>query len=181
MSRIRCIHVITRLILGGAQENTLLTVEGLDRIEGYRTTLVTGPALGPEGSLIERARRNRVDLAILPSLRRAISPWRDPLALRTLTRLFKKERPHIVHTHSSKAGVLGRMAARRAGVPVIVHTIHGPPFHPYQGGETRQLGVPDGGEVRCELHSSLHLRGGRDERTVRRSRHRSARALRHDP
>jgi glycosyltransferase involved in cell wall biosynthesis len=129
---IRCIHVITRLILGGAQENTLLTVEGLDRTEGYRASLATGPALGPEGSLIERARRNHVDLVILPRMRRAISPWRDPAALRDLTRLFKAERPEIVHTHSSKAGILGRMAARRAGIPVIIHSIHGPPFYTRQ-------------------------------------------------
>jgi glycosyltransferase involved in cell wall biosynthesis len=130
---IRCIHVITRLILGGAQENTLLTVEGLNRTEGYETTLVTGPALGPEGSLIERARRNNVKLVIVPQMRRAISPWRDPATLSALTRMFKAERPHIVHTHSSKAGILGRMAARRAGVPVIIHSIHGPPFYDRQG------------------------------------------------
>lgn len=129
---IRCIHVITRLILGGAQENTLLTVEGLDRDSNYDTTLVTGPALGPEGSLIERARRNGVKLEIIPQMRRNISPWRDPATLRALTRMFKSERPQIVHTHSSKAGILGRMAAKEANVPVIIHSIHGPPFHERQ-------------------------------------------------
>ena len=137
MKPIRCIHVITRLILGGAQENTLLTVEGLDRMSGlsgegharYRTTLVTGPAIGPEGDLIERARRNDVDLVVLPNLRREISLWRDTAALHDLTRIFRQERPEIVHTHSSKAGILGRMAAHRAGVPIILHTVHGPPFH----------------------------------------------------
>jgi len=132
MKPIRCIHVITRLILGGAQENTVLTVEGLDRIGGYHTTLVTGPPLGPEGDLLERARRNNVDLVVLPRLRREISPWRDALALRDLKRLFRRERPEIVHTHSSKAGILGRMAAHRAGVPVVLHTVHGSPFHPNQ-------------------------------------------------
>ena len=132
MRPIRCIHVITRLILGGAQENTLLTVEGLNRLGRYRTTLVTGPAIGPEGDLIERARRNGVDLRVLPRLRREISPWRDPLAFRELCRIFRAERPEIVHTHSSKAGILGRLAARRAGVPLVIHTIHGPPFHPRQ-------------------------------------------------
>jgi len=129
---VRCIHVITRLILGGAQENTVLTVEGLDRLEGFRTTLVTGPPIGPEGDLVERAKRNGVDLVILPRLRRQISPWRDALAYRDLLRIFRRERPDIVHTHSSKAGILGRLAARRAGVPVIIHTVHGPPFHEYQ-------------------------------------------------
>jgi len=131
-NRIRCIHVITRLILGGAQENTLLTVEGLCRTPGYETLLVTGPAVGPEGSLLDRARRNNVPCLVLPSLKRAISPWHDVVAYRALLDLFRDRRPHIVHTHSSKAGILGRIAASRAGVPVIVHTIHGPPFHPQQ-------------------------------------------------
>ncbi len=126
-------HVITRLILGGAQENTLLTVEGLDRLGGYRTTLVTGPAIGPEGELVERARRRGVDLIVLPNLRRAISPWRDALAFKALLWVFRDERPDIVHTHSSKAGILGRLAARSAGAPVIIHSIHGPPFHAQQG------------------------------------------------
>ena len=129
---VRCIHVITRMILGGAKENTLLTVEGLNQMAGYRAMLVTGPALGPEGDLIARARRNRVELVVLDHLQRRISPWHDALAYRDLLRIFRKERPDIVHTHSSKAGILGRLAARNAAVPVIIHTIHGPPFHPNQ-------------------------------------------------
>ena len=139
MRPVRCIHVITRLILGGAQENTLFTVEGLDRNDRYRTTLVTGPAIGPEGDLITRARENRVDLVVLDSLRREICPSRDLKALRELTRYFEREQPDIVHTHSSKAGILGRMAAKRAGAPVIVHTIHGPPFHPQQNAFSNML------------------------------------------
>ncbi len=131
--RIRCIHVITRLILGGAQENTLFTVEGLDRLPRYRTSLVTGPALGPEGELVERARAHNVDLVILPSLVRNVSPWNDLAAYRDLLRLFRAERPDIVHTHSSKAGILARLAARRARVPVIIHTVHGPAFYAGQG------------------------------------------------
>jgi len=130
---VRCIHVITRLILGGAQENTLLTVEGLDRLPRYRTSLVTGPALGPEGELVERARANGVDLIILPSLRRNVSPLNDIAAYRDLLRLFRAERPDIVHTHSSKAGILARLAARRARVPVVIHTVHGPAFYAEQG------------------------------------------------
>ena len=132
MRRIRCIHVITRLILGGAQENTLLTVEGLDRMPRYRTTLVTGPAIGPEGELIERARKHGVDLVVLPTLRREISLPRDFASFRALLDIFRSERPDIVHTHSSKAGIIGRLAARLARVPVIIHTIHGPPFYPSQ-------------------------------------------------
>ena len=132
MTPVRCIHVITRLILGGAQENTLLTCEGLNRHPDYDATLVTGPAIGPEGSLLERARRNGVRLIVLPCLRREIHPVRDAISLQALLDLFREKRPHIVHTHSSKAGILGRLAARIARVPVIIHTIHGSPFHRYQ-------------------------------------------------
>lgn len=131
-NQIRVIHVITRLILGGAQENTLLTVEGLSRISDYRVTLVTGPAIGPEGDLIRRAKANGADLVVLPALRRAISPVHDLIAYRTLRRIFRREKPDVVHTHSSKAGILGRMAAHAENVPVILHTIHGPSFHPHQ-------------------------------------------------
>jgi len=125
-------HIITRLILGGAQENTLLTVEGLQRREGWDARLVTGPALGPEGELLSRAHRNGVNVALLDNMRRAINPWRDAASYRALCRMIKEYRPHVVHTHSSKAGIIGRFAARRCGVPCIVHTIHGLPFHPYE-------------------------------------------------
>jgi len=122
-------HVITRLILGGAQENTLLTVEGLHR-RGWDAWLVTGPALGPEGELLSRARRGGFPVVEIPSMRRAIRPA-DARAFFALVNLFRRERPDIVHTHSSKAGILGRFAAAVAGVPRIFHTIHGLPFHPY--------------------------------------------------
>ncbi len=71
-------------------------------------------------------------LTILPELVRPLHPWKDVLAWRGLTRLFREQRPDIVHTHSGKAGILGRFAARRAGVPVIIHTIHGPSFGRFQ-------------------------------------------------
>jgi len=134
-------HVITRLILGGAQENTLYTVELLQASGRFDVTLVTGPALGPEGSLLERARRGGFKTIVLPQMRRAIHPVRDPSTYRALKRLFKQECYDIVHTHSSKAGILGRLAARKAGVPVVLHTIHGLPFHPYQPKMTYRLYV----------------------------------------
>jgi glycosyltransferase involved in cell wall biosynthesis len=136
----KVVHVITRLILGGAQENTLFTVEGLDK-KDYDVTLVTGPALGPEGSLIERAKANGVKLVVVRSLRREISPGYDLVAFRRLLKYFRREKPTIVHTHSSKAGVLGRLAARLAKVPVILHTIHGMPFHQYQNRAANALFV----------------------------------------
>ena len=130
--RLRIIHVITRLILGGAQENTLLTVEGLARDPRYRVSLITGPPIGPEGSMMDRARKNGVDLVIIPEMRREVHPGRDLATFLKLMACFRRERPDIVHTHSSKAGILGRMAARCAGVPVILHTIHGMSFHRHQ-------------------------------------------------
>ena len=137
-SAMRIAHVITRLILGGAQENTLLTCEDLRRDFGDDVLLVTGPPLGPEGSLLDRARENRIPLAILPALRRAINPWRDTVSYWELKRALRDFAPDVVHTHSAKGGVLGRAAAWRLGVPAIVHTVHGAPFHPYQNPLARE-------------------------------------------
>ena len=130
---LRVHHIITRMIIGGAQENTLYTVEGLHADPRFEVTLVTGPAVGPEGDLLARGRARGLRITVIPAMRRAINPWRDLVTLVRLFRLFVRERPDIVHTHSSKAGILGRLAARLAGVPVVIHTIHGLPFHPYQG------------------------------------------------
>lgn len=129
-------HVITRLIIGGAQENTLLTCEGLRR-RGHQVTLAVGPDAGPEGSLISEARAGGYEVRMIPSMHRAIRPAADVAACRQLRTLFGDLRPDIVHTHSSKAGILGRWAARRAGVPIIVHTIHGMSFNRTQPVLTR--------------------------------------------
>lgn len=129
----RVAHVITRLIVGGAQENTIASVLGLREKPGVEVTLISGPTTGPEGSLEPRVAGIPGLLTIVPELVRPIAPIRDWLALRKLTRLFRELRPDLVHTHSGKAGVLGRLAAHAAGVPLIVHTIHGPSFGPFQG------------------------------------------------
>ena len=126
------LHVITRFILGGAQENTLLSVLGLSRLGRWRVYLATGPAEGPEGSLLERARAEGIRPLLLRHMRREVHPVEDLAAYRELFRLILRLRPHVVHTHSSKAGVIGRLAAFHAGVPVVVHTVHGPSFHPYE-------------------------------------------------
>ncbi len=117
---VRVLHVITRLDLGGAQDNTLYTVGHLR--PPYEPSLVCGP-----GGLLDGEAREMpgVRVTFVPSLVREIHPARDLLALARLVRIFRKERPHIVHTHSSKAGVLGRIAARLTRVPVVVHSIHG--------------------------------------------------------
>jgi glycosyltransferase involved in cell wall biosynthesis len=124
----RVVHVITRLIIGGAQENTLLTCEGLHRDYGDDVTLISGPALGPEGSLVERAEHGGYDFRLVPELRRAVSIRRDWASYRRLLALLRDLRPDIVHTHSSKAGILGRAAAAKLRIPAV-HTVHGPSFH----------------------------------------------------
>ena len=129
----RVAHVITRLVVGGAQENTIATVLALRATPGVTVELLAGPTSGPEGSLMPRVAALPGLLTVLPALVRPVHPWLDLVALRQLTRHFRQTRPDLVHTHSGKAGVLARLAARRAGVPVIVHTIHGPSFGPFQG------------------------------------------------
>ncbi len=127
-SRIRVLHPITRLIVGGAQENTMLTAALLDPAR-YAASILSGPQTGPEGEIISEVRARGIPLTILPELVREINPVKDLVALAKLTRFMRRGRYHIVHTHSSKAGILGRLAARLAGVPVIVHTVHGWGFY----------------------------------------------------
>jgi glycosyltransferase involved in cell wall biosynthesis len=135
----RIAHVITRMILGGAQENTLLSCEGSLRRYGADVLLITGPAPGSEGSLLERARAGGVPLEVVPELRRAIDPWRDWQSYRRIKQILRDFRPDVVHTHSAKGGILGRAAAFELRVPAIVHTVHGAPFHPYQSWWAREF------------------------------------------
>lgn len=129
----RVVHVITRLIVGGAQENTLASVLGLRQKHGWEVRLISGPTRGPEGSLEPVAAAVPGLLEVEPSLIRPLHPWHDTRAWLRLTQRFRRWQPDLVHTHSGKAGFVGRLAARRAGVPVIVHTIHGPSFGAFQG------------------------------------------------
>jgi glycosyltransferase involved in cell wall biosynthesis len=121
-------HVITKLELGGAQKVTLMMLERLPR-DRYEVGLVTGP----EGILVESA--NRIPFLShfwIPNFVREVRPIQDLLALFELWRVFRRERPNIVHTHTAKAGILGRLAARLAGVPIIFHTYHGFGFNDFQ-------------------------------------------------
>jgi glycosyltransferase involved in cell wall biosynthesis len=134
----RIVHVITRLILGGAQENTLLTCEGL-AARGHEVTLITGPTTGPEGQLTGRAQRGDYEVIECASLVRAINPLKDWRAYWQLKGLFRRLQPDIVHSHSSKAGILARRAAKALGGGKIVHTIHGLAFGPEQAGWKNRL------------------------------------------
>lgn len=135
---ITVVHVITKLELGGAQENTLYTCAHLDR-RRFRVGLLFGPGglLDPDAHAMAATRVEAV-----PQLMRSLSPLYDPVCVEVLRRRFRELlREHrrlglppgafIVHTHSSKAGILGRLAARAAGVPKVVHGIHG--FGFYEG------------------------------------------------
>src|SRR3954454_14937715 len=101
----RTVHVITRLIVGGAQENTLLSCEGQHDL-GHEVTLITGPSLGPEGSLMERAERHGYRVEVIDAMRRSILPMKDVRTYRWLVRRLRELRPDVVHTHSSKAGIV---------------------------------------------------------------------------
>src|SRR5215217_2506691 len=123
----KIVHIITRLIVGGAQENTLLSCEG-QHDRGHEVTLLTGPALGPEGTLMSRATSYGYRVETVDEMRRSILPVKDFRTYHRLVKRLRDLRPDVVHTHSSKAGIIGRWAADRAKVPAIVHTIHGLAF-----------------------------------------------------
>jgi glycosyltransferase involved in cell wall biosynthesis len=129
----RVTHIITRLVIGGAQENTVATVLGLRDKPDVHVRLISGPTAGSEGSMESSFATCPETLSIVPDLVRPVHPWKDISALLQLTRVLRQDLPDVVHTHSGKAGILGRLAARRAGVPVIIHHIHGPSFGPFQG------------------------------------------------
>lgn len=124
----KIVHIITRLIVGGAQENTLLTVEGLHHRHHDDVILITGPAEGPEGDLFKRAESQGFTVECMPELVRAIKPGTDWSAYRKLREAIRRHKPDVVHTHSSKAGIVGRAAAWHEKTPAVVHTIHGMPF-----------------------------------------------------
>ncbi len=135
----KIVHIITRLILGGAQENTLLTVDGLHHRWHDDVTLITGPAEGPEGDLFERARQRGLKVEVMPELVRAIRPATDFRAYQALRKSIRRLQPEVVHTHSSKAGIVGRAAAWDEKVPAVVHTIHGLPFGPSESAIRNRL------------------------------------------
>ncbi len=133
MAQPHVIHLITKLELGGAQRNTLLTVERLPRY-GIHAGIWYGPGgiLTPSALSLPHHRE-------LPRLQRSIRPLRDRAALRQLRALLREYQPDIVHTHSSKAGFIGRRAAFQAGVPLVIHSVHGFPFSPQQAAGKKAL------------------------------------------
>ena len=127
------------MILGGAQENTLITCKLLAE-RGHDVTLITGPATGPEGELFEQARGAAYRIVTVDRMIRAIHPVNDAISYAQIKKRLEELKPDVVHTHSAKAGILGRFAGWSlkgkwaAKRPAVVHTIHGLAFHPYQTG-----------------------------------------------
>jgi glycosyltransferase involved in cell wall biosynthesis len=134
---LKVVHIITRLIVGGAQENTLITCKLLAE-RGHDVTLITGPALGPEGQLFDHTKNQKYNVILIDELRRAIKPVKDVISYYKIKKYLRQLQPDIVHTHSAKAGILGRYAAWHLkgewveDKPAVVHTIHGLAFHSYQ-------------------------------------------------
>ncbi len=127
---IRIVRILSRLNIGGPSWHVILLTAGLND-ERFRSTLIVGRENPREGSLRAHARARGIIPLVLPSLRRDLHPLDDARTLWALFRLLRRLRPHIVHTHASKAGALGRLAARWAGVPILLHTFHGHTFHSY--------------------------------------------------
>ena len=134
----RACQLITRLVLGGAQRIALETALHL-RARGWESELWCGPQGGPEGTLIEEAHARGQRIRILPDLLREVAPLSDLRAYTRLRRALRAGRFDVVHTHSSKAGILGRLAAGAARVPLRVHTIHGWAMTPDASSFTRGI------------------------------------------
>jgi glycosyltransferase involved in cell wall biosynthesis len=131
----RILHISTRLILGGSQENTVLSCEGQAEA-GHTVGLAFGPIYGPEGSLLDRVQAHGgIEAIETKYLERELMPRTDLKCYRELRQLVRDWKPDIVHTHSSKAGIIGRAAAWKEGGQQgtlgVIHTIHGLAYHPY--------------------------------------------------
>jgi len=146
----RVAHIITRMIVGGAQENTLYNCLDLIDHHGDDVLLITGPSEGPEGSLLDQHQVDRLPTRVLPHLIRNIDPSTDYQGYREVKQAIREFQPDVVHTHSAKAGVLGRLAATSLNVPAVVHTVHGAPFHPFQSMPARRFFIA------CEWYAARH-------------------------
>lgn len=135
---VKILHIITRLDRGGSADNTLLSCMG-QRKRGHEVTLLTGPGTDPDSPLTPQARKEGVDLIYEPSLVRSIRPFKDVCALWACLRIIRSGNFDMIHTHTSKAGILGRAAARLAGARPVVHTPHGHVFYGYFGNMKTKL------------------------------------------
>lgn len=138
--KIKVLQIITSLIPGGAQEHVIYLSDLLDK-KRFDVTILSGIQTNSESDWVEEVRKKNINLTLLPQLTREINPFRDVLAFIKMMTYIRRERFAIVHTNSSKAGILGRLAARLAGVPMILHTAHGWAHHNYMSRLRRSLYV----------------------------------------
>jgi len=129
--KIRVAHIIARMITGGADENTLFTIEGLNK-EKYEIDLITGEEFDKD--ILNKVKNHPFNIIQIKGLKWKLNFLHDPFVLLRLIKLLKKKHYDIVHTHTTKAGILGRIAAYLSGVPVIVHGLHGSTFQAFNSG-----------------------------------------------
>ncbi len=134
----KVLHIITLFSVGGATENTIFTVDGLIK-KGYYVDIITGPHISSEGSMYSICKKLNIPVFTFKSLKRNISPFSDLLVIFQLYLFIRKNNYDIVHTHSSKAGVVGRIAAWLAKTPIIIHHNHAKPYHRFQNWFIRTL------------------------------------------
>jgi glycosyltransferase involved in cell wall biosynthesis len=127
----RILQIITLFSIGGATETVVALSKGLVD-NGYDVEIVTGPHIPAEGDMIPIAERAGLRVRLIPELGRSIHPFNDLKALRSLMSIIREGEFDLIHTHSSKAGFLGRLAGFLTGVNSRVHTIHGLSFHSHQ-------------------------------------------------
>ncbi len=132
MKKIKVLRIIARLNVGGPAIHVILLTAGLNP-ERYESVLISGIEAPEEGNMLDLAEAKGVKPIRLKYLGRELHPIRDLLTLWKLYRIIKKEKPDIVHTHTAKAGFVGRAAAFLAGVPIVIHTFHGHVLHGYFG------------------------------------------------
>ncbi|MCH8326371.1 MAG: glycosyltransferase family 4 protein [Bacteroidetes bacterium] len=130
-TRKKVLHIITLFSVGGATENTIFTVDGLIK-RGYDVDIITGPNISSEGSMYSICKKLNLSVLTFNNLKRDISPFSDIIVIFQLYLFIKKNNYDIVHTHSSKAGIVGRIAAWLARTPIIIHHNHAKPYHRFQ-------------------------------------------------
>jgi len=129
--KIKVAHIIARMITGGADENTLFTMEGLDKNK-YDVDLITGEEF--DESISKKIKDENINIIQIKGLKWKLNFLHDPIVLLKLIKLLKRKHYDIVHTHTTKAGILGRIAAYISRVPVIVHGLHGSTFQAFNSG-----------------------------------------------
>lgn len=129
--KIKVAHIIARMITGGADENTLFTIEGLNK-DMYEVDLITGEEF--DKNILNKIKNNNFNTIQIKGLKWKLNFLYDPIVLLKLIKLLKKNRYDIVHTHTTKAGILGRIASHITGVPIIIHGLHGSTFQAFNSG-----------------------------------------------